>query len=140
MDLQIPSLGLDSRVIMVYPADGGYPVEALGSNAGLLADTALPGEGVSVIAAHNTLSADETGPFAMIFSLSEGDHFFLRREDGKLLIFEVYASRKIGAFDHAALAETAGQFSSTVTLMTCEDELAEGGYASRRIVSGKQIN
>ena len=139
MELQIPSLGVISRIVSVEPEEGEYPIGRLGPDAGLLADMGLPGGGCAVIAGHNSLSAETAGPFALISLMSPGDHFFVKDENGSLMIFEVYANRKIGAFDHEALAETAGQFGSTVTLMTCEDERLEGGYASRRIVSGRQI-
>ncbi len=92
-----------------------------------------------MIAAHNTVSFDEYGPFALIMSLEQGDRFFIRDRENRILIYEVYSNEKIGAYDHEALFTAAGMYDSTVTLLTCEDERPEGGYASRRIVSAKQV-
>ena len=55
----------------------------------------------------------------------------------KLTFFEVYANEKIGAQDREALEKIASAFENTLTLLTCEDERPEGGYASRRIVAAK---
>ena len=71
--------------------------------------------------------------------LEEGDRFFVLDAEGKLMTFEVYASGKIGARDAAALEKAALAYENTLTLLTCEDELPEGGYASRRIVSAKRV-
>ena len=139
MELQIPSLDVCAEIFSVEQINGYYPVEWLEMASGLLADTSLPGKGQSVIAAHNTVSSDEYGPFALIAELDEGDRFFIRDEENRLLIFEVYANEKIDAYDYEGLFSAAGQYDSTVTLLTCEDERAEGGYASRRIVSARQI-
>ena len=140
MQLQIPVLGLISDIVSVEPADGEYPVEWLGMNAGLLAGSDLPGEGISVIAAHNTLGADEYGPFALLPTLSCGDRFFISSAKEGLKVFEVYANEKIDSAGINDLLTTASRFESTVTLMTCEDELPEGGYAARRIVAARQVN
>lgn len=139
MTLQIPSLNVMSEITTVPLRDGEYPVEWLGMDSGLLSGTALPGQGTSVIAAHNTLSAEEYGPFAMIFDLEPGDRFFIRNAANDLLIYEVYSNQKIDAHDVTGLSRAAARFSNTVTLLTCEDELPEGGYASRRIVSAKLL-
>ena len=69
-----------------------------------------------------------------------GDHLFVRQKDGSLLTFEVFSNLKIGSADVEGLQNAAGAFDNTLTLLTCEDERPEGGYASRRIVSGKMVN
>ena len=99
----------------------------------------MPGEGVSVLAGHNTLNADEYGPFAQIRQLKSGDHFFVRGRGGRLMTYEVYGNQKIGSHDVKALEEAAVIYENTLTLLTCEDERPEGGYASRRIVSARLI-
>lgn len=139
MELQIPSLDVIMGIVSVEAEDGIYPVDWLEGDAGHLADTALPGEGISVIAAHNTLSAEEWGPFALLATLDLGDRIFVSTEDGRLMIFEVYENTKISDTDHETLAAVATEFDSTMTLMTCEDEQIEGGYASRRIISARQV-
>lgn len=137
MELLIPELNIVSPIVTVPKTDEGYPVLELGDNAGLLEGSALPGSGISVIAAHNTLNTEEYGPFALIRELSEGDVFFVRRPNGNLVRFTVYLNEKIGSADMNALRQAASLYGNTLTLLTCEDELPEGGYASRRIVAAK---
>ena len=36
------------------------------------------------------------------------------------------------------LAEIAAMYENSLTLITCEDEMPEGGYASRRIVAARE--
>ena len=136
MELLIPSLGVTSSIVTVDFADGEYQVEWLGMDAGLLEGSTLPGKGLSVIAAHNTLGKEEYGPFARLAELNPGDRFFVRSAEG-LKIFTVYANEKIGARDGAALRAAASRHENTLTLLTCADEQPGGGYASRRIVSAK---
>ena len=140
MMLQIPTLNIMSSIVEIEPEDGRYPVEWLGFEAGLLEGTAKPGEGISVLAAHNTLNKSDYGPFALIMEMDEGDRFFVSDEDGSILIFQVYANEKIGSHDYDALWNVASEFGNTVTLLTCEDERAEGGYASRRVIAARRVN
>ncbi len=140
MELLLPSLGLKSEIVSTTPENGSYPIKWLGEQTGWLEGSSKPGEGISVLAAHNTLNAEEYGPFALISTMEEGDRIFLRQEDGTLNIFEVYANEKIGAQDREALEKIAASFDNTLTLLTCEDERIEGGYASRRIVAAKMLS
>lgn len=140
MELQLPTLDIMSTIVSIEPVDGRYPVEWLGFEAGLLEGTAIPGQGISVLAAHNTLNREEYGPFASIMLMQEGDRFFINDENGDLMIFQVYANEKIGSHDYDALWNVASEFGNTVTLLTCEDERAEGGYASRRVVAARKVN
>ena len=139
MELMIPTLDLKSEIVALTAVNGRYPVEWLGDRTGWLEGSACPGEGISVLAAHNTLNAEEYGPFARISAMREGDRFSLLSPDSGLMTFEVYASRTIGADDMGALEKTASLYENTLTLLTCEDELPEGGYASRRIVSARKL-
>ena len=139
MELQIPSLNVMTDMISIESLDGSYPVDWLEMNTGLLAESALPGEGVSVIVGHNTLNAAEYGPFILIGTMQIGDRFFVRTDENRLMIFEVYNNEKIASDDYEALYIAGGKFDSTITLLTCEDEMTEGGYASRRIISARQI-
>ena len=140
MELQLPTLNILSSIVTVGQVDGRYPVEWLGYDAGLLEGTDKPGEGISVIAAHNTINSEDYGPFAMIMEMEEGDRFFITDEDGTIMIFQVYANEKIGSHDFDALWKVASEFDNTVTLLTCEDERAEGGYSARRAVSARRVN
>lgn len=140
MELQIPSLGIISEIVTVEAMEDGYPVEWIGYNSGLLSGTSMPGQGFSVIAGHNTLDAETYGPFALIVTLEAGERFFIRTEENELMIFEVYANEKISEYDYESLYRIGLMYDNTVTLLTCEDERVEGGYASRRIVSAKRIH
>ena len=140
MELEIPSLNVHSEIVKVPSVGGNFPVEGLGMDAGLLEGTALPGEGVSILAAHNTLSREEYGPFALIAALEEGERIFVRDTDGSMMIFEVCSNEKIDASDVSGLFAAASEYEPSVTLLTCEDELLTGGYASRRVVSARKIN
>lgn len=140
MELEIPSLNVIADVVRVPFVDGNFPVNLLGMDAGLLEGTALPGDGLTVLAAHNTLSHEEYGPFALISALEKGERIFVRDENDSMMIFEVYSNAKIEASDVRGLFAAASEYSPSLTLLTCEDELITGGYASRRIVSARKIN
>ena len=140
MELEIPSLNVIADVVRVPFVEGNFPVEQLGMDAGLLEGTALPGDGITVLAAHNTLSNEEYGPFALIPALEKGERIFVRDENDSMMIFEVYSNAKIEATDVSGLFAVASEYSPSLTLLTCEDELITGGYASRRIVSARKIN
>ena len=139
MVLQIPSLDVSIEIVNVPATEEGYPVENLGANAGLLSGSALPGEGISVIAGHNTLNETDYGPFALLSTMREGDRFFVNH-GGELLTYEVYRNAKIGASDVSGLESIAGSYANTITLLTCEDELPAGGYAARRVVAAKLVD
>ena len=140
MELMIPGLDLSSSIVSVERSNGGYALEQLGNNIALLADMADPGKGISILAAHNTLDEETFGPFAMIHSLQIGDRFFIRTEKNELMSFEIYSNLKINEYDFETLYRTCFLYDNTVTLLTCEDERPEGGYANRRIVSAKLVN
>ena len=140
MYLQIPSLNLYTEIVSVEAVNGEYPIEWLDRSAGLLADSALPGQGQSLIVGHNTLNAEEYGPFALIFDLETGDRLFVCDENDELMIFEVTVNQKIASRDFDKLAAAMSSDAQTLTLLTCEDETIEGGYASRRIVTARRVN
>lgn len=139
MELQIPSLGVTSEIVFVEFGEDSYPLEWLDTDTGLLEGTSLPGEGFTVLAAHNTLDAETAGPFALISTMSVGDHIFIRKHNNKLLIFEIYANEKISEYDYETLYKTGFRYDGTLALLTCEDERIEGGYASRRMVAARLI-
>ena len=140
LTLRLPTLSVESEILIVPETDGDYPVEWLGSAAGLLEGFAMPGEGYALITGHNHLNTTEAGPFALLSSLEKGDRIFVSDEDGGLKIFKVYASEKIGAADGKALTRIAKTFDGSLTLLTCEDESPEGGYISRRIVAARPVD
>ena len=138
--LQIPSLDITADIVEVPYADGEYPVEWLGSSAGLLEGFALPGKGQTFITGHNHLNTMEAGPFALLNEMGIGDRIFVVDPENKLQIFTVYANEKIAEKDIRGLERIAGQFNNSMTLITCEDEMESGGYANRRIIACKPVN
>ena len=123
---------------MTVPFTGGeFPVDRLGNSVGMLEGSAMPGEGVTVLTGHNHLNAAEAGPFVLLSSLEPGDRIMLTDEEGVMQIWHVYQNAKIPADGFSEIA--GGIKDNALVLITCEDELPEGGYASRRIVSAKRV-
>ena len=137
LTLQIPSLDVSAEIVTVPYTDGEYPVEWLGADAGMLEGSSKPGEGMTILTGHNTLNSTESGPFAFLSFLEEGDIIFVRDSRGQMKSFKVYASEKIGSSDAAALERIARMDENSLTLLTCEDEMPAGGYASRRVVAAR---
>ena len=137
--LQIPSLNVMADIVSVPFVDGEYPVEWLDMQAGMLEGSAKPGEGMVVLTGHNTLNSTEAGPFAFLSFMEEGDMIFLLNRYNQLKPYTVYAVEKIGATDSAALERIASMDANSLTMLTCEDEMPEGGYASRRVVAAKPV-
>ena len=138
--IQIPTIDVDVELTGV-PADNGvWQVEWLGYRAGLLSGSAKPGEGYSMIAAHNHLNESEAGPFALLYSLSENDRIFLNTEEDGLQIYKVYANELFEANDMQKLAAIAQSEDNCLILVTCENELVDGGYQNRRAVFAKPVN
>ena len=99
--------------------------------------TALPGEGYSLIAGHNTLNESEYGPFVRLNSLEVNDVVFVRKANSELLRFRVYANELIDTDDFETLRRIAEQEPGSLILITCENESASGGYLNRRAVFAK---
>ena len=137
--LEIPSISAAAEIVLVPLTDGEYPVTWLGEKAGLLEGSALPGEGQSVITGHNHLNTMEAGPFAGLNGLREGDRIFVRDERGQLLIFKVTANVKVAEDDVNAVNRLIAGDPASLTLITCEDERPEGGYANRRVIAAKPL-
>lgn len=49
----------------------------------------------------------------------------------------VYANEKLAETDGSAVETIAAKFDGSLTMITCEDERVEGGYANRRVVAAK---
>ena len=119
--------------------NGEYPVTWLGNGAGLLEGSAMPGKGQSVLTGHNHLNMTEMGPFAGLGALSIGDRIFIRDENDEIQTFVVYANEKVSENDINAVNRIIGTDPLSLTLITCEDERLEGGYANRRIIAAKPL-
>ena len=140
MRIQIPTIDVDVELEGVPTMDGAWKVEWLADNAGLLSGTALPGDGYSIVAAHNTLNAEEYGPFALLSTLENNDTIFVNAPDGSLRLFRVYANELMAPNDMEKLASVAEQEMNTLVLVTCENESVDGGYLNRRVVFAKPLN
>ncbi len=137
--MEIPSISVSANVVAVPHLESEYPVAGLGGSVGLLEGYALPGRGTSLIVGHNHLNMLETGPFAMLKYVSLGDKIFIQSANGKLDAYSVFANEKIGEADFAGLEQISNLQENAVILLTCEDELPEGGYANRRVVAAKPL-
>ena len=103
----------------------------------MLSGSAMPGEGYTMVAAHNHLNTTEAGPFAMLSFMQEGDRIFVNNAENELRSFRVYANEKLAADDLPGLQRIAGSGSGVLMLITCEDEQPEGSYANRRVIAAE---
>ena len=138
--LQIPSLSLNTEIVIAPRGEKNFDVSYLENKAGLLEGYALPGDGRTIITGHDHLSLTETGPFAFLYDMEIGDRIFFSDPQNNILIFEVYANEKIAADDVAGLERIARSWPRSATFITCEDERPEGGYANRRIIAAKPVS
>jgi LPXTG-site transpeptidase (sortase) family protein len=134
MRIQIPTLDVDTELATVPLMDKSWAVEWLGDKAGLLETSAMPGEGVAVLAGHNTLNNTEYGPFALLSTLAANDMIFVTKPNSELMMYSVYANELLEPNDMGKLATIAGQVENALVLVTCENEAVEGGYLNRRVV------
>lgn len=135
--LEIPSLSVAADLVKVPNVEGEYPITWLGDKVGLLEGFAMPGEGYTVLTGHNHLNTTEAGPFALLSSVKEGDRIFVRDANDGMKIFVVYANEKVSETDYDAVESIAVKYDGSLTMVTCEDERIEGGYANRRIVAAR---
>ena len=136
--LEIPSLETSAEILMV-PLDenGEWEVSRLEDRAGILEDTPLPGQGTSVIAAHNHLDEMRTGPFYALNQMEPNDRVFISDRSGEMLIFRVYRNTLVTPEDSGVISGKA--IPGSLILLTCESELPEGGYAYRRLVFAEPL-
>ena len=137
MTLQIPRFDAEIELTRLPQTENSWSAEWLGEKAGVLEGYALPGEGYSIIAAHNTLNDTAYGPFARLSELDVNDVIFVKKADGRLLRFRVYAGGLVLPDDFESLKRIAEQEAGSLILVTCENESAEGGYLNRRVVFAK---
>ena len=139
MRLMIPSLDLDSELVSV-PMDGNsWAVEWLDDRGGVLEGSALPGEGFSVVAAHNTLNDTEYGPFALLGTLELNELIAVSGIGSDLRTFRVFANELLAPDDIDKMASIAEREENSLVLITCENESVEGGYLNRRVIFAKPV-
>ena len=138
LHLEIPVLEASMDLVRIPLDDNNeWAVEWLTDQAGVLSYSSLPGEGTSVIAAHNHLDEMNIGPFLMLWQLENNDRIFVTDNDGKLLSYKVYANELLSPTDSDLIYKKA--IPGSLVLLTCEDEMPEGGYASRRVVFAEPL-
>ncbi len=138
LHINIPAIDASAEIVSVPLTEKGeWAIEWLGNRAGIAEDTPLPGEGTSVIAAHNHLNTMDPGPFAGLSLLNERDRIFVSDGKGRVLTFSVYANKLFDPNDGEAICNAA--VPGALVLLTCENELLEGGYANRRVVFAKPL-
>ncbi|GAP40069.1 DUF7507 domain-containing protein [Flexilinea flocculi] len=136
--IEIPIIDSFAELVVVPQDDKTkFSVEWLGNRAGLLEGTALPGEGTSIIAGHNHIDLGTAGPFAFLLNLKENDRIFVNTAKDKFLVYSVYANQLVQPDDVDAVFQNT--IPGSLVLITCEQELLEGGYQYRRIVYAKPL-
>ena len=132
----LPTLDRDIELVTMPREGNSWAAARLGADAGLLEGSALPGEGLSIIAGHNTLNDTDYGPFALLSTLEVNDTVIVRDENGALKFFRVYANELLEPDDMERLSALAGE--DALVLLTCENESASGGYLNRRVVFARE--
>ena len=56
-----------------------------------------------------------------------------------MTVYEVYANVKVAADDVDSVYAAADEYADSLTLITCEDESVDGGYANRRVICAKPL-
>ena len=107
--------------------------------AGILAGSVLPGEGFSIVAAHNTLNNTEYGPFALLGTLELNELIAVSGSGNGIRTFRVFANELLAPDDMEKMASIAEREENTLVLVTCENESADGGYLNRRAVFVKPV-
>ena len=137
MRMMIPSLNIDMELVTVPLNEGFWPVTWLEDRGGILEGSALPGDGYSFVAAHNTLNDTDYGPFAMLGTLEANDLITVTGVDRPLKTFRVFENTILAPDAMKAITEIAGREENTLVLITCENESAGGGYLNRRVIFAK---
>ena len=138
LHLEIPVINTKADLVRIpLNENREWAVDWLREDAGVLSSGALPGKGTSVIAAHNHLDEMNIGPFLWLFELKNNDRVFVTDDDGNVLAFKVYANELLNPEDSSLIYQKA--IPGSLVLLTCEDEMPEGGYAYRRAVFAEPL-
>ncbi len=141
MTIQIPVLNTKADLVRLPYEENSWSVHELTDRAGLLDGSALPGEGYSIIAGHNTIGLEEYGPFALLSTLKVNDKVFVTNTCGKVIRFSVYANELLEPDDLQKIADISEDKPGSLILVTCENENIKGGsYLNRRVVFAKPIS
>ena len=136
--LEIPVIEASAEIVQVpLNEDGEWAIEWLGERAGILEDSPLPGQGTAIIAGHNHLDSMNNGPFIGLSLLQTQDRIIVNNAAGQMKIYSVYANELISPTDGEQIYRNA--VPGALVLVTCENELPEGGYANRRVVYAEPL-
>ena len=130
--IEIPALDVISSIVGVPQQGDTWAVQWLGENSGLLEGSELPGEGLSVIAAHNHIDTGTAGPFAMLSTMEENDRIFIRKPGGDLIQYAVSQNLLLKPEAFSDLKNVVTE--NSLVLITCENESVDGGYLNRRVI------
>ena len=129
--LEIPVIDSYAEIVTIpQNDDNSFAVDWLSDRAGLLEGSALPGQGTAVIAGHNHIDTGNAGPFAFLVYLTENDRIFVRTAENLIQKYSVYANELVEPDNVDTVYDTA--IPGSLVLITCEQELTEGGYKFRR--------
>jgi LPXTG-site transpeptidase (sortase) family protein len=130
--LEIPSLGVSSRIVGVPMGARGWDLTWLWDSVGYLEGTAYPSlPGNTALTAHAYLANGLPGPFAELGQLSWGQRLFLHA-NGQLYVYEIRQVRRVFPENLSVLQH---EDYAWLTLITCEgfDERLDG-YLRRVVV------
>ena len=134
LSIQIPVLNVETDIVGVPESGDSWAVEWLGASAGLLNGSSLPGEGITVIAGHNTLNDTDLGPFALLSTIEENDVIFVNQRGKITSSYSVYANKLLEPDDMDELLAVAAQAENALVLVNCENESESGSYQNRRVI------
>lgn len=135
--IEIPAFDITSSIVGVPRVEDSWEVQWLGDKTGLLEGSDLPGEGLTVVAAHNHIDSGKAGPFAFLSELAENDRVFVRKPGGELLQYAVSENLLLEPDNFAAVGNIVSD--DSLVLITCENESTEGGYLNRRVVVANPV-
>jgi LPXTG-site transpeptidase (sortase) family protein len=133
MSLEVPSLGINAKIIGVPGENGNWDISWLAEDVGWLQGSAYPTwQGNTVLTGHVWNADNQPGIFEKIKSLKYGDTILIR-SGGLTYVYEVRENTQLDpdefqtVFTHEEM--------DWVTLLTCEDfNPSLGEYIHRRMV------
>ncbi len=119
LTLEIPALGVETRIVGVPLAGDSWDITWLGENAGWLNGTAFPTwKGNSVITSHVYLPNGQPGPFVDLSTLKFGDRVIVSAY-GQDYIYEVRTVKTVKPDDTSRVIRH--EELPWITLLTCKD-------------------
>jgi LPXTG-site transpeptidase (sortase) family protein len=135
--VEIPSLGVATKIVGVPQLDGSWDAAWLDNDAGWLQGSAFPpNPGNSVLVGHYFNSSGTAGPFRYISLLSLGDKIIVHAYD----VQYVYVVRSVQQVTNDQVATMMKHEEKPwVTLVTCIGYVANYNFAYRVLVRAEQV-